>query len=141
MSEEVAERITRWKTGTVVRADFKEMRNGAFFRKFWSLMQFAFDIWDGTREPQEYKGEPVQANFDRFRKDVTILAGFYEPVYAATGEVRLEAKSLRWDKMSEEEFEQLYSRTIDVILHKVLKNPLITEETLRSCVDRVIQYA
>jgi hypothetical protein len=141
MDEPARERTEKWRSGAVIRGDFKEMRNGAFFRKWWSLVQFAFDIWEGTREEKLYKGEPVQANFDRFRKDVTIMAGHYDPVYAASGEVRLEAKSLRWDKMNEQEFEELYSKTIDVILQKVLKNPLITEDTLRNYVDRVIQYA
>jgi hypothetical protein len=99
----------------------------------------AFDLASDRMVPQEHKGIPVTPCFDEFRKDITILAGHYEATYKWDGSVRLTAKSLRWDKMTEEEFSKLYSATIDVILQKVL--PGVDESQLQRAVDMTMSYA
>jgi hypothetical protein len=43
----------------------------------------------------------VQKNFDQFRKDLTILAGYYESTINLRGEVRLIAKSLNFSAMGQ----------------------------------------
>ena len=60
-----------------------------------------------------------QKNPERFRKDVIILAGYFDATYRLDGDVRIEAKSISFASMSEDEFEKLYSATIDVILKHV----------------------
>ena len=52
----------------------------------------------------------VLKNFDRFRKDLTVLSGFYNATYTFRGDVRLEPKSLSFGSMCEEEFGQRLSR-------------------------------
>ena len=106
--------------GDVIRADFAQMRNAAFFRKWWTLVKFAYDHWD--IEEQELEDMKVQKNMDRFRKDLTILAGHYDRVFNYKGELRLEAKSISWAKMSETEFQQFYRSTRKVVLDKILHN-------------------
>lgn len=54
--------------------------------------------------------------------------------------MRLEAKSISFANMSEEEFEALYSETINVILAKILGGTRMTEEQLRNHVDNVLAY-
>lgn len=61
------------KLGRVVHADYKEMRNSAFHRKFFALLNLAFEYWDPGPVTSRH-GKP-QKNFDQFREDVTILAG------------------------------------------------------------------
>src|SRR5690606_26998343 len=99
-TDESALWLAKKKNGATIVADVHEMRNGAFFRKWWSLVQYAFDHWSERCEPMEYRGMPVLPNFERFRKDVTILSGFYVPVHNIKGELRVEAESLKWAKMT-----------------------------------------
>jgi hypothetical protein len=43
--------------------------------------------------------------------------------------------------MNEDEFEKLYSATINVVLGKILRNSNINEEQLRGMVDQVLEFA
>jgi hypothetical protein len=53
---------------------------------------------------------------------VLILAGFYEQTFTLKGELKLEAKSIKFAKMEQDEFEDLYSKTINVLLEHVFTN-------------------
>lgn len=139
-TDEDAEAIRRIKVGTMVRCEVKQIRNYKFLQKWFTLAKYAFDIWADTVPPKEYKGTAVQPSFDRFRKDLIILTGNYEATYNARGEVRLEAKSISFANMGEDEFEKLYSQTINVVLSKILSGSGMTEEQLRAHVDNVLRY-
>ena len=142
--EEATEWLRRKKLGATVLVEPREVRNGAFFRKWWALVKVGFDYWSDDVTPMQYKGQPVRPHFDRFRKDVTILAGHYEPVVNIRGETRLEAKSLQWSKMSEETFADLYDATIQVLLQQVFNGERVrqwTEAELRGVVDEILAFA
>lgn len=139
-SDDEREKLRRIKIGATVRCEITQARNGAFFRKWWALAKIGFDRWAETAQTQEYKGRAVMPDFDRFRRDLTILCGLYRPVYNVRGEVRLEAESLKWSQMSEERFEELYSKTIDVILQQIIPNAGYDEATLRKAVDAVLEF-
>ena len=132
-SEGDREILTKIKSGEPVRMTLKRVRNYQFHKKWWALVNFAYDYWE---PPENQVGEK---NLDRFRKDITILAGFYEQSIRLDGETRTEAKSISFGSMSEDDFEILYSKTIDVILKYVLKN--YTGEELRSVVDQAMDFA
>lgn len=140
MDDDEAAKIKRIKAGSVVRADLIEMRNGRFFRKWFALAKFAFDVWSETAPKQEYKGQAVQPDFKRFRRDLTILAGYFRPVFAINGEMRLEADSLSFAKMTEDAFQVLYSQTINAILEKILTGSGLTEAKLREHVETVMRF-
>jgi hypothetical protein len=140
MDEEQAEKVGKLKAGEVLKVDVAQMRNGRFFRKWWVLAKFAYDIWSETIPRITHRGQLVQANFNRFRKDLIILAGYYQPVFNAQSEMRLEAESISWAKMDEEAFEKLYSATINAVLQKVLNNPKLSEAQVRAHVDRALQF-
>lgn len=57
--------------------------------------------------------------FDRFRKDLTILAGFYEQTVRLNGDIRTEAKSLAYANMDPDEFERCYSALINSAIKHV----------------------
>lgn len=81
---------------------------------------------------------------ERFRKDVTIMAGFYHPVVNLKGEVRIEPESLKWASMSEETFTKLYDATIQVLLQKVFNGSVCkrwTEVELRRVANEVLSFA
>jgi len=112
-----------------LRVKVSVMRNYDFFKKWWALIDLAFDYWE---PPENFVGEK---NKDRFRKDIIILAGFYERVVRLDGSTRIEPKSISFGKMSEDEFSDLYNKTIDVIVNHVLTH--YTGDELRSIVEQV----
>jgi hypothetical protein len=130
------EYVSRLKLGAGVTATIKKHNNPAFHRKMFALFNLAFEAWEPAA--QEYKGAIVQKNFDQFRKDLTILAGYYESTINLRGEVRLIAKSLNFSAMGQEEREACYSAIINVILAKLLTN--YTREDLDAWVERVLAY-
>lgn len=140
-TDDDAELVRRIKPGAAVRVEVRQIRNYKFLQKWFTLAKYAFDVWSETVPMQEYKGVPVEPNFEQFRKDLTIMAGHYDAVFNARGEVRLVAKSISFASMGEDEFERLYSSTIDLILRKLLQGSGMTEETLRAHVDNVLRYS
>lgn len=142
LDDEQAEKLQKLKAGSIIKCAISEMRNGRYFRKWWVLARFAYDLWSDNMESLEYRGQLVQPDKERFRKDLTILAGHYHPVFNIRGDMRVEADSLRWDKMTEETFDRLYSQTINAILSKVLNHRRdLTEDALREHVDRVLRFS
>lgn len=135
------EAFKRFKAGSIIRCDIKEMRNGKFFRKWWALVKVAFDLWTDTMPNVNYKGVEIEPSFDRFRKDLTVLSGYYDPVFNVRGEVRMEPKSLQWSKMNESEFNELYQKTLTTIVNKIIPHRKMTEEELSLWADRVMEFA
>ena len=143
-SDEDKEFADKIGAGEVVKLKMTRMRNYRFFKKWMSLVRLAFDFWEPPELPNDpekrwMKNITPEKNFDRFRKDLTIRAGYYDATYRLDGSVRIEAKSVSWGSMSEDEFEKLYSATIDVVLDQIYKNE--TAETLEYLVDQVMAYA
>jgi len=101
------------KAGQVIEIDATRPRNGPFHRKYFALLNYAYENWD-IEEIDAAK------NFDQFREDITILAGYYEKYYRTDGSVRVVAKSISFANMEQHEFDALYSKTLDVLLAKIL---------------------
>lgn len=109
-------------------------RNSKFHAKFFALLTVGFEAWSPERKRKTYKGKYILKNFERFRSDITILAGYYEQVFDIKGRMKLEAKSISFANMEDDEFESLYSAVIDVFLREILKN-----YKGRAEIDRVIE--
>ena len=142
--EESADWLKRKKLGATILVEPREMRNGAFFRKWGAWVKLGYDYWSENAQTIEFKGQPVLPDFNRFRKDVTISAGFYYPVVNLKGEVRIEPESLKWASMTEERFAQLYDATIQVLLQKVFNGRVCkawTEDQLRSVAEQILSFA
>lgn len=142
--EEAADWLKRKKLGATILVDPREPRNGAYFRKWWALAKLGYDYWSENAATIEYKGERVLPEFDRFRKDLIILAGFYRPVVNLKGELRIEPESLSWSSMTEERFDKLYEATIRVLLERVFNGTVCrtwTEAELRSVAEQILQFA
>ena len=56
-------------------------------------------------------------------------------------EARAEAKSIAWGSMKEDEFQKLYSATINAVLNKVLHQKGVTEQRLHEMCDAVMDFA
>lgn len=110
-------RLTKFKNGEMYTAEFKLTRNPAHHRKAFAFFNFCFAHWAADRAGLEHMDEHSQ--FDRFRKDLTILAGFYEQTVRLNGEVRTEAQSLAFSNMDQEQFERCYSALINAAIKHV----------------------
>lgn len=142
--EEASEWLRKKRLGAIIRVEPKEMRNGAFFKKWFALIEMAYGYWAETVKPMEYRGEPVRPSFKRFRKDMIILAGYYEAVTNLKGEVRIEATSISWASMDEETFAKLYDATIQVLLARVFNGRVCkewSESELRSVTEQIMSFA
>lgn len=142
--DEAREVMRKWKIGALIRIEAKQMRNGPFFRKWWALVQLGFDYWSETCVLMEYKGQRVMPDFEHFRKDVTILAGFHHPVWNIKGEMRVDADSLKWASMDEAQFTKLYDATITTLLRMVFNGKNArkwSEEELRMATEKVLAFA
>ena len=140
-TEEDQEKCKRFKMGDVCKAEVVNPRNYKFLRKWFALLKVGYDLWEETCPRHKHKGVDVLPDFERFRRDVTILSGFAKTVVNIRGELRLEAESVAFANMSEERFEELYSATINVLLHKVLTGRGISEMLLRNMADLVLDFA
>lgn len=127
------------KPGETVHSEFKKMRNSGFHRQLFALLNLAFEYWEPGELDCKY-GCP-EKNFDRFRKDLIILAGFYEPVVRLDGSTRIEAKSISFGRMDDTEFEKLYSAILNVILKRINVLRDMTSDEVNDLVDRVLQFS
>lgn len=108
-------------------------------RKFFAMLTVGFEHWEPVRKRKTYKGRPIEKNFEQFRKDVTILAGFYDQAFdLTTNKMTLTAKSIAFDKMEQDEFDQLYNAVANVLLKDVLSN--YTRADLDRVVDQLIHF-
>lgn len=134
-----AEWSKKYKPGQIVRGkDFAGVRNYKFLKKYFALLNIAFENWEPGEINSKY-GVP-EKNFDRFRSDCTILAGFYETYIRIDGTVRIEPKSISFSRMDNEEFSRLYNETITVLLNFVYKKKLSPEE-LNDIVEKYMEFA
>lgn len=109
-------------------AEVKPARNPLFHRKVFQFFRFCFEHWKSDRE---FMDEPGQ--FEVFRKHLTCLAGYYDSYYSIKGETRIEAQSLAYENMDDEEFRRCYSSLIDAaIKHIFVDCDEKTEHKLRS---------
>lgn len=136
VGQEDMDALQKFAPNSVLQCEVKCPRNLGFHRKFFALLDVAFEAWECPA--LEYKGQPIVKNRERFRKDLTILAGFGYPVVNLNGEVRYEAQSISFAKMDGAEFEALYSRVIDVVLAKVLTH--YTREELERVVNKILGF-
>ena len=124
--------VARVKIGDVVGGEFTRPRNYAFHKKWFSLLSYAFDTW----EPAQ--GSP-EKNFDRFRKEITMLAGYAHEVPSLRGGTRWEADSISFGAMDEDTFSELYEKTLAVLMKWVLKN--YTRQDVDRVLANIAEYA
>jgi hypothetical protein len=125
------------KVGMPVTVEVVGVRNPKFHRKFFALLNLAFDYWEPSAE---YKGRVVQKCFEKYREDVTILAGYYDVVWSLTDEPRLKAKSISFAKMKQDEFDKLYNASIQVLLDKVMERKGWTRENIDDAVNNILMF-
>ena len=134
------EEAAKFKIGSPVRFKATRQRNYQFHKKWWALVNFAFDHWEPPEiDDQRFKGIIPEKNLDRFRKDVTILAGFHDATFRLDGTTRIEAKSISFASMSQDDFDKLYDATFKVIWKKIF--PHYAENDLHDVINQLLEFA
>ena len=90
------------KPGDTVKAQIKKPRNVEFHRKFFALLNMAFE------------NQETFNNFEHFRAFMTMKAGYYQRIPTDKGEMYL-PDSISFAKMDQVEFEELYGAMIDTV--------------------------
>ena len=139
-NDEGVEWLQGIKAGDVISADVAKPRNYKFLKKCHALVRIAFDHFTEHLGGIDYKGMKAEPSYTRFRKDMTILAGFYTATYDINGNVKLEAMSWSFANCSEEEMQKIFNSLINVALKKIFKEQ-ITEDHLRQLVDQIMSFA
>lgn len=110
------------KIGEVYEATIKRPRNLPFHRKYFGLINLAWE-YQNERAVEHFKH-----NIELFRKTVEVASGWCEPVYSIARKEWVEVpKSIAFDKMDEDEFQNLYERVKDVLFKYFLKHITIEE--------------
>lgn len=96
--------FNRLEQGEEIEIDITNKRNIKFHRKFFALIKLAFD------------NQENYTNIEELRKDLIINAGYYnERTNYITGEVIIEAQSISFSSMEEQEFEKVYNSVLDSV--------------------------
>ena len=103
-------------------------RNPMFHRKFFALLRLVFE------------NQELYSDFDQFRNEVVMRAGYFEEHTHLTGKVSYVAKSLAYESMDEAEFEALYEQVIVVLLAHFMKGMERTQLE-EAVLDYVTDYA
>lgn len=84
--------------------EWSKPRNYLFHKKFFALINLV------------YQNQEVYNNIEHLRKDLTISAGYYDLRHNFDGVEIVEAKSISFAKMDENEFSEFYSKILDVVV-------------------------
>jgi hypothetical protein len=141
VDESETEKLNRFKAGRAIRVDITLAQNAGFHRRTLKLFRFCYETFM-ERNPEwlEHKGKVVRPSFDRFRKDLVILAGHYHQVFDAEGNFHLVADSLSYEQCDQERAERIYSDCINAALKHVYQNTR-SEEWLRETVDQLLSFS
>lgn len=115
-SDEDYEKARRIKQNTILKCNIVKPRNIHFHRKFFALINTA---WDYLTECQER----IYGTKEAFRKTLTVAAGYYEPVMDMEEQRFVKAPlSIAFSSMTEDEFSELYEKVKNILFTYVLTN-------------------
>ena len=127
------------KGGEAFRCDIKKIRNYRFLKKYFALLNIGYDNWNPPSIKVDNERVIPLKNFDRFRHDVAILSGYYHSTIRLDGTIRIEAKSISFASMGDDEFADLYSKTIDVFI-KHIYGSKHTKEDIDHMVEEYLRF-
>jgi len=118
--------LKKLKAGETILVNVKKPRNIKFHRKYFALLSVA---WENQ---EKYEA------FEAMRKEVIMRAGWFVEHHHLTGAISYEAKSIAFHNMDELEFDDLYNKSIDVILKHFM--PGGDADALQNAVDQILGF-
>jgi len=119
--------LAKWKLNDILRAEITKPRNSKFHRKFFALLNIAFENQD------KYD------NFSDFRVEISLKCGSYREHITTKGVIIYVPKSIAFSNMDELEFSELYDKALDVIIKHFCQGS--TEEELNNRVLEILTFS
>lgn len=117
-----------FQNGDLYRVKFSRMRNGAFHRKYFKMLQTVF-INQDKYATWDYKG---------FLREIKVGLGHTDDFFDQDGKMWFEILSISFANMDELEFRCFYSKTVDLILARFING---TPEDIERMTLEVLSYA
>lgn len=127
------------QVGGLFRVLVKQDRTNKFHRKGMALFRFLFNLWEPVVDTAN--GAPIAKDFDAFRGNLTIKAGYYTQVFNLDGGFELKPVSINWKAMDNIQFSQVYSHVIDVGLQMLGKADHLTPDEVDAAVAELLRFA
>lgn len=138
-TDEDREKLASMKFGTPVKVTITQFHNLKLHRKLFVLFKLAYDLWNPA--PVKYRGETISKSFDQFREDLTILSGHYTSAARMDGTVRLNAKSLSFSRMNDDEKVKVFRDVLDATWKRVLSNAgYASAEEVDDAVEHLLRF-
>ena len=90
------DKIKKIELGEIVEIVVKKTRSYRFLKKYMALINL---MWGN---------DSLNLTRERYRKEMEIAAGYFDTYKGYDGDVRREPKSISFEKMQEDEFENLF---------------------------------
>ena len=103
------------KIGQDYKVEIKKARNFQFHKKYFALIRLAY-----LNMPEQFDSQYPHP--ENLRKALQIEAGYFETSYTLDGMQLIESKSIAFDKLDEDGFQEVYNKVLDVILKWILPN-------------------
>lgn len=132
----------RMEAGEFCKVKVTYPRDSVFHRRFMAMVRFGFEQWEPEkkRKRQTYKGMPIHKDFEVFRKDIVILAGYGKATFDAKGRVSLEALSIAFDNMDDDAFRPVYAAVFEAIYTNILEPKGYTRETANAVLEEFVKF-
>lgn len=115
-------------------------RNPGFHKKGMAMFRFLFNLWEPRLDAPA--GAPVKKDFDAFRGDLTISAGFYRQVFSLQGNTfELIPESLNWGSMDNVKFAKVYNAVLNKGLEMIGKAGHITPQQADAAINHLLGFA
>lgn len=119
-------KLETMKVGKWLRLEWSTPRNGPHHRKFMALVSLVTE----NSEVYDTKEKALVA--------IKLAAAYFDPhADPATGEIVKVPRSISYDAMDQEEFEQFYSAALDGILSTIL--PQMDRETADRLLELIVE--
>lgn len=107
----------RLKLGAEYKVEIKHPRNIGFHKKFFALVNIG------------HQNTSLEMPFETYRRYVIMKAGYFKVYNTGKGSY-YEAESISFAKMDQIQFEEVYSRVLDIIIKDLGVSKDEIEETL-----------
>lgn len=121
--------VSRLKSGDVLTAEFKKVRNGAHHRKLHVLLTIM------------YQSQERFANWRDMMIDVKVKAGHYSHHITQDGNVVYIPRSYSYREMGQEDFEPFYTRIVDIALTDSTYLHGMSADVLEREINRRLNFA
>jgi len=103
--DKTAIRMDKLKTGGHYTCEIKELQDKVLHNRLMAMIRFGFQYWISQHSDIQSTTE----QFETYRKDLTVNAGYYTQNFARDGQTFIiEAKSINWNKMLPEQRRDFY---------------------------------